>query len=291
MGDETSTTQETQFVLRRMEEALRLFGRDLDARWVWIFWILVLFSVVGGGIFYVISMYRRDSRTINWPWAAFLASLRSLVYLILAAVFLLPALQTWEKSETHSKVVVLFDVSGSMGTKDDTPTDTIPVEKLRSRQDKVIDFLTDPRIAFLKELQKTNPVYAYRFGGRADEEFKVFMRDEGWSSSEWSAWLRPNPKEKMPENLNDEDKARFLKQQELRQQLVGDTNLGDSLSDVVNRELNNMLQGIIVVSDGRNTQPSPQALEEVRTRAHSFDSTPSGSLSPSRSARPFHPPK
>src|SRR6516162_4723987 len=122
MGNETNTTQETQFVFRRLEEALRLLGRQLDARWVWIF---VLILVLGLGLFYVGWMYRRDSRTVGSFWAGGLAALRCLVYLVLAAVFLLPALQTWEKTETHSKVVLLMDVSGSLGTKDGVPTDAV----------------------------------------------------------------------------------------------------------------------------------------------------------------------
>ena len=40
---DTSTTQETQFVFRRLEEALQLFGREADAHW---FWILVLLVVL-----------------------------------------------------------------------------------------------------------------------------------------------------------------------------------------------------------------------------------------------------
>src|SRR5438552_12950642 len=134
MGNETNTTQETQFVFRRLEEALRFFGRELDARWVWIF---VLVLVLGVGLFYVGWMYRRDSRTIGGPLAGCLAALRCLVYLVLAAVFLLPALQTWEKTETHSKAVLLMDVSASLATKDDMPTDATPDEGLPSRQDMI----------------------------------------------------------------------------------------------------------------------------------------------------------
>src|SRR5206468_11509272 len=51
------------------------------------------------------------------------------------------------------------------------------------------------------------------------------------------------------------------------QQLIGATNLGDSLREIFNRESNNMVQGLIVVSDGRSTQYSSQAFEELRSRA------------------------
>jgi hypothetical protein len=264
MGNETNTTQETQFVFRRLEEALRLLGRQLDARWVWIF---VLILVLGLGLFYVGWMYRRDSRTIGSLWAGGLAALRCLVYVVLAGVFLLPALQTWEKTETHSKAVLVMDVSGSLGTKDDMPTDLVPVEKLPSRQDKIVTFLTDPRTGFVSQLLKTNPIYAYRFGNRIDDEFKVLGRDDQWSPSELKTWLNPNPKEAMPAGISDEEKDKFLKRQELNQQLTNGTRLGDSLLEVLNRESTNMLQGIVVFSDGRNTEYSSQAFEEVRARA------------------------
>src|SRR5438132_826177 len=137
---DTNTTQETQFVFRRLEEALRLFGQEANPYW---FWILVLLVVVGLGFTYVAWMYKRDSQSVGWLWATFLAVLRCSVYAILAVVFLLPAWQTWERTESHSKVVLAFDVSGSMGNKDDVPTETLPPEKLPTRQEKVIQFLND----------------------------------------------------------------------------------------------------------------------------------------------------
>jgi hypothetical protein len=263
MDSVNSTTLEREFVFRRLEEALRFFGRETDAHWVW---IVLLLLVLPAAFFYVARMYRRDSRSVGWIWATFLGVLRCAVYLVLACVFLLPAMQTWEKTETRSKVVLAIDVSGSMGSKDDQPSEAMPAEKLPTRQEKVIQFLNDDQTAFLKNLLKTNPVYVYRFGSRADEDSRIFNGDKPWSSAEWSAWLQPNPKEVMPEGLEEEEKTKFLKQQELHQQLVSGTNLGDSLLQIGNRELNNMVQGIVVISDGRNTQYSSQAFEELRAR-------------------------
>src|SRR5207302_4206464 len=100
---DTQTTQETQFVFRRLDEALRLFGREADPRW---FWIVVLFVVVAAGFAYVAWMYRRDSQSVGTAWAIFLALLRCSVYAILTMVILLPAWQTWERTESHSKVVL-----------------------------------------------------------------------------------------------------------------------------------------------------------------------------------------
>jgi hypothetical protein len=285
---DTNTSKETDFVFRRLEEALPLFGRDVDPYW---FWILVLLLVMATGFTYVAWMYKRDSQSIGGPWAAFLAILRCTVYAILGMVFLLPAWQTWERTESHSKVVLTFDVSGSMGNKDDLPTETMPVEKLPTRQDKVIQFLKDEQAGFLKHLQEKNPVYLYRFGGRVDEAFKLLEGDHTWLAADRDAWLKPQLAEALPDplpagdrakflkvlqengvvaaagTLSEQDRAKFLQRQELLQQLVGGTNLGDSLREIFNREANNMVQGIIVFSDGRSTQYSSQAFEELRSRA------------------------
>lgn len=268
MGNESNTVLETQFVLRRLEEALRVFGKQVEARWFWAFVLGVILLV---GFAYVIAMYRRDSRSVGPLWATLLGFLRCLVYLILGGVFLLPAWQTWEKTETHSKVVLAIDVSDSMRSRDDIPSESMPVEKLPTRIDKVQEFLLANQGAFIKDLQAKNPVYLYRFGSRVDEQFQLLDKDKPWTAEEWSAWLHPNPKQPMPENLSDADKAAFLKRQDLQQQLTNGTNLGDSLLEIVNREANNKVQGLIVISDGRSTQYSAQAFTDLRTRARLAD--------------------
>jgi hypothetical protein len=261
MGNETTTTQETQFIFRRLEEALRLFGRETDPHW---FWVFILTVVLLAGFFYVGAMYRRDSRSVGVGWASFLAVLRCAVYALLAAVFLLPALQTWERTEFHSKVLILYDVSGSLGNRDDFPTETQPPDKLPTRQDKVIRFLTDDRFQFLPRLQDTNPVTAYRFGKRLDENFLAFDSGKTLSASEWAEWLKPNPKAPIPDGLNDDEKNEFQKRLDLNAELVSGTDLVDSLRAAFNRESSNMIQAIIVFSDGRSTEFPREVLDELR---------------------------
>jgi len=262
--DTSNTTHETQFVLRRLEEALRLFGHETDPHW---FWILVLVIVLAVGFVYVGWMYKRDSQSVGWGWASFLALLRCCVYGVLAAVFLLPALQTWERTELHSKVVLGTDVSGSMGNRDGVPSETMPVEKLPTRQDQVIGLLSDERTGFLKSLQEKNPVYVYRFGGRADEQFKVLEGGKVLSTSEWADWLKPDANEKMPEGLSEDEKAKFQKRLDLHKQLVNGTNIAEALTEIMNREANNMVQGIVVFSDGRSTQLNNEVMDELKARA------------------------
>ncbi|MBV9122938.1 MAG: hypothetical protein JO112_06260, partial [Planctomycetes bacterium] len=260
---EATPRAETEFVFRRLTETLHLAGKEISGY----LWLALLIPVLIAAIVYVIAMYVRDSRSVGGVWATFLATLRCAVYGILALVFLLPAWLTWDIAETRSRVVLVFDVSGSTATKDDLPSESMPVEKLLSRQDKVLRFLTDPQIHFLKRLQAKNPVVAYRFGGQLDEEFKVFQGDQEWSADDWDAWLKPNPKEEVPNNLNEEEQAQRRKKVELQALLVNGTNLGDAVLGVINRERNNMLQGIVVVSDGRSTQYSAQTFLELEARA------------------------
>jgi hypothetical protein len=264
MGNDSNISQETEFIFRRLSDVLRVGGKEVDSR-LWLA-ILIPVLIVGGG--YVMWQYARDSRSVGKGWATLLGSLRLLVYAILALVFLLPAWQTWDKTENRSKVVLLLDVSGSMGSKDDVPTDSMPVEKLLTRQDKVIRFLTDDQIGFLKKLQDKNPVTAYRIGGQLDDQdVQVFADGKEWSADEWSDWLKLNPKEEIPADLDVEEQAKLKKKLEYHALLYNSTNLGDCIISVLNRESNNMLQGIIVVSDGRSTQPSPQTIDEVQARS------------------------
>src|SRR4051812_3674910 len=130
--NEGNVSYTTEFVWRRLVEPLHLGGWDLNPY----VWLVILGFLLLAAFFYVGWMYIRDSRGIGPWWAIFLGLLRSAVYVILGLVFLLPAEQSWQQSQSRSKVVLLFDVSGSMGTIDDVPTGQSG-QKLLTRQEKV----------------------------------------------------------------------------------------------------------------------------------------------------------
>src|SRR5438445_8644990 len=228
---EPTTTQETEFVWRRLADTLKLFGQELDGH----FWLAILIPVLLIAFGYVAWMYVRDGRSVGWGWASLLGALRITVYIILALVFLLPAEQTWDRTETRSKVILLLDVSGSMASKDDLPAAGMPVETLLSRQDKIIRFLTDDQIKFIQRLQEKNPVTLYRFGPQIDETFHVLDREQTSPPDGWPAWLKLNPKQEIPSNLDDEETAKLRQKAELEAFLVSRTNLADSLLAVMNR--------------------------------------------------------
>lgn len=280
-----------EFVWRRLEEPLRLLGRELP----WQMWLVLLGGVLAVGLFYVVWMYVKDSRGIGPYWATLLGLLRTAVYAILAVVFLLPAWQSYVETRTEAKVIVVFDVSASMATSDQLPTGASG-EKLPTRQDRVADFLADKKVDFLAALEKKNPVTLYRLGTRLDDNYLHLAAGRTWTRDErenpprddegnviqpearpfpeayLTAWL--NPHLKLPDGvgLPDADLKRLARLGEQnaaaqKERLTRGTNLGDSLLAVLTRELNNRLQGIVVFTDGRNTEGSPTAFRELEARA------------------------
>jgi hypothetical protein len=349
--NEPGVIKEQETFFRRLNESFHFAGREIDPQWWWAIIIPVLLL----GLFFVGWMYVKDSRTIRWYWAVPLALLRCSVYGLLAYMFLLPSKQTWEKSEKRWRVLAVLDVSDSMHTSDDMPGTARPETRLR----KVIDFLTDDNVAFLKKLLDKNPLYVYRLGTRLDDEplalEKRISRSEGGGESadylplervtqdpvtntvkkdygsaltadDWNAFVKYDFKPWLTRGLSAEGKGRLradpsfegndpgnadwakkwlegtrekldawkARPQEVptfaglnypdmealianvgklevridvARSIASGTNVPDSLLSLVNREAGNMVQGIIVFSDGRNTLGSESAITELRSRA------------------------
>ncbi len=155
-----------------------------------------------------------------------------------------------------------------MASKDDIPTETVPVDKLLTRQDKVIRFLTDDQIKFLKRLTDKNPVTAYRIGGQLDDDSKGLSAGQQWATEEWAHWLKIDATGTVPDDVIDEEtRAKLNKKLDFQALLVKSSNLAESVLAALNRESSQMLQGIIVVSDGRSTQRATHAVEEVQRRS------------------------
>jgi hypothetical protein len=295
MNEAANTSYEKFFIWRRLAEPIHLFGAELDPR----LWWLILGIILVVGFVYIALMYIRDARGIGPWWASLLGLLRATVYVLLALVFLMPAEQTWEQTVTRSKVVAAFDVSGSMLTaQDDIPR---PGVKTLTRQEKVQALLTDKEINFFPRLLEKNPVTVYRIAGGLDDNYLQLTAEGARTKAEhqqalkpgfnedgtpreppkalelppeyWTSWLRPGlgPTEGPPE-WNAQQKDRLEKLLELNQKLAGEeffgtTNVPASTLAVLNREMNNRLQGIVVFSDGRNTEGSLTAYRELADRA------------------------
>lgn len=278
----------------------------------WYVFTIGLFCI---GCVFVALMYLKDTKTVHWYFAIPLALLRITVYAILCFVFLLPAEQTWEDTNKQSRVVILIDISPSVTQK----TDEIgsgPGRKPKNRIDLIIEFLTDSRISFMKNLLEKNPVAIYAFGTRLDESPTVIgQNDPAWAKSEWDAFARYDFKPFVLRGLSEEGKAQLKKVdvwdgdkpgtadwaatlfarrddpelkknfgltsdddvEQLKKNLVLldkridvartivlGTNVVDSVTAAVNRESANMVQGIIVFSDGRSNLGSDSGFAALR---------------------------
>lgn len=288
----TGATPYEQFVLRRLEEPFKFFNYELPPE----VWLVVLGVVLTVALVYTTWMYVKDSQTVGPWWATLLGFLRTCVYAILALVFLLPARQSYVETRTESKVIVVHDTSASMHTSDALP-DGDSKKELITRQHKVLEFLFDDKIDFVNQLEKKNPVTVYRLGSRLDEGYLHFAGGRVWTKEEkenpekddngviklpeprplpkayWETWLQPD-RVKPPEmgNLADLDQRRIEKLLDVNAKGRKDgftrgTNLGDSLLGIINKELNNRVQGVVVFTDGRNTEGSPTAFRELEARA------------------------
>jgi hypothetical protein len=294
MNEANNTSTYQEFVWRRLSEPLTIRGHDFPS-WLW---LGILGMVLLTGLFYIVWMYIKDSRGVGPWWAIFLGTLRTCVYVLLALVFLLPAKQTWEETRVMGKVLVLVDTSPSL-TKviDDIPSDKRD-EKLETRQDKVHAFLAKGDNKFLADLQAKNPVSLFRFASRLDENYMLFKDGRNWTREEWEeqmrnadrnveppeakplpaeylrALLNPGTKVEVPVEWGETERIRLQKLEEMTQKLgeagfFNGTNLGSAALSLVNRELNNRVQGIVIVTDGRSTEGSPKMFDDIQTRAKS----------------------
>ena len=77
-----------------------------------------------------------------------------------------------------------------------------------------------------------------------------------------------------PVEWGEAERARLQKLDDMTQKLgeagyFGGTNLGSAALSLVNRELNDRVQGIVIFTDGRSTEGSPKMFGDIETRAKS----------------------
>jgi hypothetical protein len=232
-------------------------------------WWVILVPLLLAALVYVVLMYLRDAQTISPAWAGFLGLFRCAVYAILAFVFLLPGCQSFDKTETYSKVIFLFDVSGSMNARDDFPEIGQEPASVPTRQDKVIKLLTS-QAAFVQKVLDKSPITAYRFGSVADEADVLNLRaGQTMSAAEWAAWLKPDKKNIKvdPKKTEEEQLKERAKLSDLIDSLTGGTNVGGAALQVAKAESGSFTQAIVIFSDGQSNVGSDEATKEFLARA------------------------
>jgi hypothetical protein len=233
-------------------------------------WWVVLVPLLIVALVYVVLMYLKDAQTVAPGWAAFLGLLRCTVYGILAAVFLLPGCQKYDNKEFPSKVIFLFDVSGSMNVVDDFPETGQDPTGLPQRQDKVIKLLTGQAAVAQRILEKS-PITAYRFGSVADELDVINLnKGQTWSAEQWESWLKPDKKTikvdaKKTEDEQFKEKAKLA---DLIDALKEGTNVGGAALQIAKAEAGNFVQAILIFSDGQSNLGGDEATKEFLARVN-----------------------
>ncbi len=263
-------------VLAAVYVPVAYMARDTFSWWV----VLTPFLVVG--LVYVALTYERDAQSINVWWASFLGLLRCVVYTTLAFVFLLPGCQKYDRTETHSRVLVLVDVSGSMTARDGEARGGEAPDVVPTRQDKVISLLCNAyglsakepaQRTFVEHLLQRSPVVFYRFGGVADKE-PVFFTPDGkvWDRDQFTAWLNPD-KSKLPV-VPDDDPKKEKKDKDRREQealidrLRTGTDIAAPALEVVQKEAAaGNIQAVVIFSDGQRNKGGDEAVKELLERA------------------------
>jgi hypothetical protein len=249
-------------------------------------WWLVLVPLLTIGVIYVCLMYGRDCHSISVPWAALLGLLRLSVYGLLTVCFLLPAIQNYETTVTEAKILVVFDISGSIDATDGMSQKT--------RLEHIVDFLDRPYIkgqgtsakTFIEHLQDVAPVTCYRFGGIDDYEPADFKGGQKWLGSEWHTWLEMKTDRKKETTdalalaaklkggeqfLSDKDQDDAKKKTQLFEQhkkaIKDSTDIGGSIKKILERESGSRIQAVIVFSDGKSNVPDQAALDDIVKQA------------------------
>ncbi len=192
------------------------------------------------------------------------------MYGILATVFLLPGCQEYDNKEFPSKVIFLFDVSGSMNVVDDFPETGQDPAGLPQRQDKVIKLLTG-QAAIAQRILEKSPITAYRFGSVADELDVVNLnKGQTWSAEQWESWLKPDKKTikvdaKKTEEEQFKEKAKLA---DLIDALKEGTNLGGAALQIAKAEAGNFVQAIVIFSDGQSNLGGDEATKEFLARVN-----------------------
>jgi hypothetical protein len=154
--------------------------------------------------------------------------------------------------------------------------------------------------ALIPRLLERNPLFIYRFGERLDPNPWTLEGDKLPEAAAWAQRLQPRTRsslnEPVPADVLDdlakagaqaraaeqfEGEARERREKELIEtlerslaerervlaRLLNRTNLGGSLSELLDREGNNLIKGLIVISDGRSNTGSQQELEDALKKA------------------------
>ena len=235
------TAGATDGVAKTTYQLARLSEFD-DAR----LFVLGLVAVVVVLLFVVWSIYRRDTAELR-PWVAHLClGLRIGAIALLVLFFLQPQRRTERKIVRNSRVLVLVDVSQSMGLQDGEAPDGTSAP---SRIEKVVSALRDG--SFLNDVRKEHDVILIRFDRDTHRVISLAKLDgalpgagsetpDDRSESAASANSTVTPSK---EQQDDVWQKQFIPQ-------GTETRIGDAIRSVIQDQQGGPVSAIVMVTDG-----------------------------------------
>ncbi|MGE3182416.1 MAG: hypothetical protein AB7N71_12355, partial [Phycisphaerae bacterium] len=129
--------------------------------------VFVVLALAAGVAYFVFSLYRAETRAgASVTLRRFLSALRCVILAALALILLEPVIATYRQRVEVGRVLVMYDVSGSMKIRDKSATASTD-QAGATRLAAVTEQLVGADAKFLKDLRARNQVMLYSFGASA----------------------------------------------------------------------------------------------------------------------------
>ena len=226
----------------------------------------------------LVWIYRRDARELPWYLRVGLPLLRTAVLIGLLFVYLQPRWRSKSEELLDSRVLLLVDTSLSMARLDpDTPGGRAGQTRLQ----QVTAALNDTD--FLARLRKKHQVIVIPFNSVVEHDRQVTLSREQGAGSREGGELRAESRESRDGSPPADRSGRTTLNSQLStldsqsppdwsKVLVpggNDTRLGEALEQVVRKERNSPVSGIVLISDGGlNAGASPETALDLARESH-----------------------
>lgn len=219
----------------------------------------ILISVIGLAALFAVTCRTslRDSRFLAAPWRVLLLSLRVAVLLLLIVILVNPSRRTQLSRIDTSRVAVLIDTSLSMAlpAADDPATGPPPdAADRQTRAEAVFERLVGGEL--LTDLSRTHTVSVHTFGSDLDGPVAVVSdgrsrlveerRSDGDSASVPGSPSASDDSDTTGDAATEDDWRRLMEPR------ASETQLGQSLHQLIGQVSGRTLSGIVVVSDGQS---------------------------------------
>jgi hypothetical protein len=203
--------------------------------------VLVVLAIIS------IALYIRDSVELSWPITLLLATLRLSALGLLFWIWLQPQMQRYESKVENSQVVMMVDVTASMGHRDRIEGTSTPGP---ARIDTVRAGLQSQKL--VERLQRDHNVTVLRF---YDDKLHTVIERPRITEEELAAQesAEDNPTSES-ETAKPEDPNAWVDSLEPDEgdAMLGETRLGDALRRAIAEYRSGVLAGVVVITDGQS---------------------------------------